>query len=147
MKVVRVGNHSLRVTAHGAKIADAIEREIRVVPTGERIDFTRNALLKDGIEEVFTIPDGTIPDSTSLWVKFYPSRFSEVVEGLDSIFQAPYGCFEQTSSTTYPNVLVLNYMKRTGRLTPEVEIKARKYINAGYQRLLTFEVPDGGFEG
>jgi hypothetical protein len=33
-----------------------------------------------------------------------------------------------------------------GKLTPELEIKARKYINAGYQRLLTFEVPGGGFE-
>ena len=79
-------------------------------------------------------------------MKFYPSRFSEIVEGLESIFQAPYGCFEQTSSTTYPNVLVLDYMKRMGRLTPEIEIKARKFINAGYQRLLTFEVPGGGFE-
>src|SRR5581483_8968250 len=30
--------------------------------------------------------------------------------------------------------------------TPEIEIKARKFITAGYQRLLTFEVPGGGFE-
>jgi hypothetical protein len=43
-------------------------------------------------------------------------------------------------------VLVLDYLKRMGRLTPEIEIKARKFINAGYQRLLTFEVPGGGFE-
>jgi uncharacterized protein YfaS (alpha-2-macroglobulin family) len=43
-------------------------------------------------------------------------------------------------------VLVLDYLKRTGRLKPEVEIEARKFINAGYQRLLTFEVPGGGFE-
>ena len=24
----------------------------------------------------------------------------------------PYGCFEQTSSATYPNILVLDYMRR-----------------------------------
>ena len=146
IKVLRVGNHLLRVTARGAKTADAIEREIRVLPTGDRFDYTKNAVLKDMLAETFTIPPGTIPDSQSLWVKFYPSRFSEVVEGLESVFQAPHGCFEQTSSTTYPNVLVLDYMKRTGRLTPEVEIKARKFINTGYQRLLTFEVPGGGFD-
>jgi uncharacterized protein YfaS (alpha-2-macroglobulin family) len=97
-------------------------------------------------DDAFAIPANAISGSESLRIKFYPSRFSEVVEGLDSVFQAPYGCFEQTSSTTYPNVLVLDYMKRMGRLTPEIEIKARKYINAGYQRLLTFEVPGGGFE-
>ena len=146
IKVLRVGYHSLRVTARGAKIADAIEREIRVLPTGDRFDYTKNAVLKDAFTDTLSIPSGIIPDSQSLWVKFYPSRFSEVVEGLESVFQAPYGCFEQTSSTTYPNVLVLDYMKRTGRLTPEVEIKARKFINAGYQRLLTFEVAGGGFD-
>ena len=146
IRVLRVGNHSLRVTAQGTKIADAIERDIRVLPTGERFEHMKHDVLKDSFADTFTIPPATIPDSQSLRVKLYPSPFSEVVEGLESIFQAPYGCFEQTSSTTYPNVLVLDYMKRVGKLTPEIEIKARKFINAGYQRLLTFEVAGGGFE-
>jgi len=42
--------------------------------------------------------------------------------------------------------LALDYLKSTKQLIPEIEIKARKYINAGYQRLLTFEVPGGGFD-
>jgi type II secretory pathway pseudopilin PulG/5-hydroxyisourate hydrolase-like protein (transthyretin family) len=146
LKVLRVGQHSLRVTAKGTKLADAVEREVRVVPTGEQMEHTQNAVLKANWTDTFTIPPESIPDSHSLRVKFYPSRFTEIVEGLESIFQAPYGCFEQTSSTTYPNVLVLDYLKRLGRLTPEIEIKARKFINAGYQRLLTFEVPGGGFD-
>ena len=144
--VLRVGNHALRVSAQGTKTADAIEREVRVLPTGDRFDYTKNAVLKDAFADTFTVPPEAIPASQNLWLRCYPSRFSEVVEGLDSIFQAPYGCFEQTSSCTYPNVLVLDYMKRMGRMTPEIEIKARKFINAGYQRLLTFEVPGGGFE-
>jgi uncharacterized protein YfaS (alpha-2-macroglobulin family) len=146
IKVLRVGGHALRVTARGTRVADAIEREIRVLPTGDKMEHLKNEVLKDAFADTFSIPAGAIPGSENLWLKCYPSRFSEVVEGLESIFQAPYGCFEQTSSTTYPNVLVLDYMKRTGRLTPEIEIKARKFINAGYQRLLTFEVPGGGFE-
>jgi uncharacterized protein YfaS (alpha-2-macroglobulin family) len=43
-------------------------------------------------------------------------------------------------------VLVLDYMRRTKQLKPEIELKARSYINLGYQRLLSFEVPGGGFE-
>ena len=69
-----------------------------------------------------------------------------MVEGLDAIFQMPYGCFEQTSSTTYPNVLALDYLRQTGKSAPQVEAKARQYINLGYQRLLTFEVSGGGFD-
>lgn len=146
IKILRVGDRSLRVTAQGSKMADAIEREVRVLPVGEKVDYIRNEILRGNFADVITIPSQSIPDSQKLTAKFYPSRFSEIVEGLDSIFQAPNGCFEQTSSTTYPNVLVLDYLKRVGRLTPEIEIRARKFINAGYQRLLTFEVPGGGFE-
>ena len=146
LKALRVGPHSLRVTAQGTKLADAVQREVRVVPTGDRVEHTQNEVLKATWTDRFTIPAGLVPDSQRLWVKFYPSRFTEILEGLESIFQAPNGCFEQTSSTTYPNVLVLDYLQRSGRLTPELEIQARKFINAGYQRLLTFEVPGGGFE-
>jgi hypothetical protein len=64
---------------------------------------------------------------------------------MDSILSMPGGCFEQTSSSTYPNVLALDYMKRTKKLTPEVHAKAEGYIANGYQRLLTFEVRGGGF--
>lgn len=146
IKVLRVGGHALRVSARGTKVADAIEREIRVLPTGDKMEHLKNEVLKDAFADTFSIPAGAIPGSQNLWLKCYPSRFSEILEGLDSIFEEPYGCFEQTSSTTYPNVLALDYLKRTGRLTPEIEIKARKFINAGYQRLLTFEVPGGGFD-
>ena len=64
---------------------------------------------------------------------------------MDGILRMPGGCFEQTSSSTYPNVLALDYMKRTKKLTPEIHAKAEGYIANGYQRLLTFEVPGGGF--
>jgi uncharacterized protein YfaS (alpha-2-macroglobulin family) len=73
-------------------------------------------------------------------VKIYPGVLSQVVEGLDSMLRMPYGCFEQTSSTTYPNVLVLDYLKTTNQAAPEVQMKAEEYINLGYQRLTTFEV-------
>ena len=43
-------------------------------------------------------------------------------------------------------MLVLDYLRRSRKLTPEIEMKATEYINVGYQRLLTFEVPGGGFD-
>jgi hypothetical protein len=49
-------------------------------------------------------------------------------------------------SFTYPNILVLDYLKKTRRVSPEIEMKALEYINAGYQRLLNFEVAGGGFD-
>ena len=46
---------------------------------------------------------------------------------------------------TFPNVLVLNYLKQTKQNSPEIQLKAENYISLGYQRLLTFEVTGGGF--
>jgi hypothetical protein len=40
---------------------------------------------------------------------------------------------------------VLNYLQTTGQTNPELQMTAEKYVGTGYQRLLTFEVPGGGF--
>src|SRR5205814_8975370 len=84
-------------------------------------------------------------DSGTIVVRLCPGAFSQMIEGMDSILRMPGGCFEQTSSSTYPDVLALDYMKRLKKTTPEVHAKAEGYISNGYQRLLTFEVAGGGF--
>jgi uncharacterized protein YfaS (alpha-2-macroglobulin family) len=97
------------------------------------------------MEQTVTIPKETIPGTAHILVKVYPGILSQVVEGLDALLRMPFGCFEQTSSTTYPNVLVLDYLQATNQASPEVQMKAEQYINLGYQRLTTFEVSGGGF--
>src|SRR5262249_50288965 len=46
----------------------------------------------------------------------------------------------------YPNVLVVDYVKKARVASPEILMKAEEYLNVGYQRLLTFERPGGGFD-
>ncbi|MEW6380028.1 MAG: hypothetical protein AB1611_10545 [bacterium] len=92
------------------------------------------------------IPAEAIDDASRITVKVYPCLFSQVVEGLDKLFQVSYGCFGQTTAVTWPNVLALDYLMSTKQVTPEIEMTARQYINQGYQRLLTFECSTGGFD-
>ncbi len=146
LRAKRVGNHRLEVTARGAGVADAVKRSVEVVPDGRRVEQVFNGSLLRPAELNVTVPDTAIEGSPRAVLKLYPSGFSQLVEGLDGIFQMPYGCFEQTSSTTYPNVLALDYLRRTPKSVPEVEAKARQYIHLGYQRLLSFEVVGGGFD-
>jgi hypothetical protein len=40
---------------------------------------------------------------------------------------------------------VLDYLQTTGQANPETQLTAEKFVATGYQRLLTFEVPGGGF--
>src|SRR5947209_136525 len=53
---------------------------------------------------------------------------------------------EQTSSAAYPNILVADYVKKARVANPQILMKAEQYLNVGYQKLLTFERPGGGFD-
>ncbi len=64
---------------------------------------------------------------------------------MDKLLGVPFGCFEQTTSVTYPNILILDYLRQTEQAKPEIELTAEEYISLGYQRLMTFEVGGGGF--
>jgi uncharacterized protein YfaS (alpha-2-macroglobulin family) len=144
----RIGKFKLTLTAHldGSKGRDdVVVREIEVVPNGREQNIVFNGRLEKRVEHELKFAAEAIPDATTISVRLYPGPLSQVIEGMDSILSMPGGCFEQTSSSTYPNVLALDYMKRTKKLTPEVHAKAEGYIANGYQRLLTFEVPGGGF--
>jgi uncharacterized protein YfaS (alpha-2-macroglobulin family) len=146
LRVKKVGKHPLEITAKGSDMEDAVKREIEVIPDGRRVDQVVNGILLQPAETTLTVPNDAIEGSPKATLKIYPSAFSQLVEGLDGIFQRPYGCFEQTSSTTYPNVLALTYLQETHKDSPEVAAKARQYIHLGYQRLLSFEVVGGGFD-
>src|SRR5437773_585979 len=53
---------------------------------------------------------------------------------------------EQTSSSAYPNILVVDYVKKARVASPQLLLTAEQYLNVGYQKLLTFERPGGGFD-
>jgi uncharacterized protein YfaS (alpha-2-macroglobulin family) len=146
IKATKAGMQQLQVSAFAADLSDALKRQIEVVPDGRRVEQVFNGSLQQPGGATLNVPYGAIEGSVQAFVKIYPSTFSQVVEGLDNIFRMPYGCFEQTSSTTYPNIMALEYLQRTKRSAPEVEARARQYIQLGYQRLVSFEVPGGGFD-
>lgn len=145
IQVKQLGMHKLTVFAHGKTMQDAIRREVEVAPDGEKVEESISDRLSATVDHTMTIPENSVAGAQKILVRVYPGVFSQIVDGLDSMLQMPSGCFEQTSSTTYPNILIVQYMTETGQINPELQLKAEGFINAGYQRLLTYEVPGGGF--
>lgn len=141
------GDFALRIEAQGTKMADAVEKTFSVSPFGK---FVSQTILSEQLnEENLTVnalfPKDAIADTEKIIVKLYPNVFSEIVEGLEGMIKLPSGCFEQTSSSLYPNILILKYIKKSGKDSPEIRAKAEDYINQGIQRLLTYELEPGGF--
>jgi uncharacterized protein YfaS (alpha-2-macroglobulin family) len=144
----KIGKFKLTLTGRmsgGSEREDTVVREIEVVPNGEAKEIVFSGRLDSAVRQTVRFPEASVPDASKLFVRLYPGPLSQVIEGMDSILRMPFGCFEQTSSATYPNVLALDYMKRTKKLTPEIHAKAEGFVATGYQRLLTFEVAGGGF--
>lgn len=145
IRAKKPGAFPLTLRATGSKMSDAVRRSVTVMPDGREFVRVKSDRLQAQMKTQIDVPEDAVADATRMLVTIYPGVFSQVVEGLDSILRMPGGCFEQTSSSTYPNVMVTSYLKKMRKTTPEIAMKAEGFINAGYQRLLTFEVPGGGF--
>ncbi|UCH98044.1 MAG: hypothetical protein JSV88_14650, partial [Candidatus Aminicenantes bacterium] len=148
-----VGDHQMVLKALRLKQApgqDAggmLSEKVTVIPVGKEIQKAFNHTLGGNreIRQMIPIPETAIRNSDKLLVRIYPGYFSQVVEGMESMLRMPHGCFEQTTSVLYPDVMVLDYLKKTEQATPEIEKKAKSYIASGYQNLLRYETTPGGF--
>ncbi len=87
-----------------------------------------------------------IPGSLQSNLKLFKSLEGQLLDGIESMLREPGGCFEQTSSSTYPNIYVLKYLRESGKSNPDIEKKALGYIDRGYKRLIGFETSQKGFE-
>lgn len=145
LEATRVGMGRLTVTAKGTRFSDAVRREVRIEADGFPVTKTESGMVTSAVEMTVDVPEGAIEAASVTQLKLYPGMFSQVVDGLENMLHMPSGCFEQTSSTTYPNILVLRYLRDTKKSKPELEATALRYLQAGWQRLVTYEVPGGGF--
>ncbi len=133
-----------RVTATSGKVADAIERSVAVHPDGAELSRTDGGIISGETQLEFQIPGETIPGSVHADLKIYPDLVSQVTEALEGIMARPWGCGEQTISSTYPSLLLLQFEKRSKRSLGPLHERAMRYLQMGYMRLLGYADAGGG---
>ncbi len=147
MKVVvenLAGTEKLRFNFAGNGAYDAITQEIEVCAKGFPVSASFSG---DALDKSFNFNiNEPLAKTIKAELTAYLSVLSDLTEGMESIFREPHGCFEQTSSSTYPNILALNFLQETGDPNPAITKKALDYIDKGYKRLIGFESKSGGFE-
>lgn len=145
LKAKKAGKGVIRIEANSNNTVDIVEREIEIVPPGIKQEISTNGTLSKEKKFIASYPHEAGDEGKKSFVRIYPGALSQVLSGLEQLLRVPFGCFEQTSSVTYPNILILDYMRTKGIDNPEIDMKATEYIGLGYQRLLSFEVETGGF--
>lgn len=135
-----------RITAIGEDASDAIERPVTVHPDGEERAATDSRIFADSATLETDIPVDAIPGTVRGELKIYPSLVGHLFESIEGIMERPYGCGEQTVSSTYPSLLVLRAYRRNNTVPPEnIAARATRYLRAGYERLLNYRAEAGGF--
>lgn len=135
-----------RFTARNSKTGDAIEKPVTVIPFGREIKVSDSSF--DGTTSALkaTIPANALPDNRTGVVRIFPSPLAEFGSAMNKLLERPHGCGEQTTSSTYPNLMVL---KTAGELnlTRDAGLvrAAQQNLDDGYKRLLNYQTPSGGF--
>jgi A-macroglobulin complement component/alpha-2-macroglobulin family protein/MG2 domain-containing protein/carboxypeptidase family protein/A-macroglobulin receptor/macroglobulin-like protein len=147
--VASVNEGKQRITAFGSDASDAIEKPVSVHPDGEELAQTASQVFSEIGSLDVNVPMDAIKRSVHAELKIYPDLMAHAFEGAEGILRRPYGCAEQTISSTYPNVMILRYLEpRNENLSAsmrKIAEKARRYTQAGYERLLGYRAEKGGF--
>ncbi|XP_070070891.1 thioester-containing protein 1 allele S1 isoform X5 [Drosophila takahashii] len=146
-----VGSTTLKITATSPLAGDTIHQKLKVEPEGVT-QFENRAVfinLKDQPELSQSleaeIPSEVVPQSEFIEFSVVGDLLGPTLQNLDNLVRMPYGCGEQNMVNFVPNILVLKYLEVTGRKLPAVETKARKFLEIGYQRELTYKHDDGSY--
>ncbi|XP_063439370.1 CD109 antigen-like isoform X2 [Mytilus trossulus] len=154
IKPTTIGNVMIRVEATSGTqvtdVTDIVEKIVSVDPEGK----TKYG----GVQELFAaqstlqtllvnpeFPSDFVPDSRKITVSVTGDIFGQSLQNLDSMIRTPYGCGEQNMISLVPNIYAMSYMEAVNNVKPEIEQKAKKNMQQGYQRELNYKHQNGGF--
>ncbi|MDB6124141.1 MAG: Large extracellular alpha-helical protein [Pedosphaera sp.] len=167
--VTQPGTAKLKVTAHGGKYADAMEKSYPIYEHGIEKFLSKSGKVRgDDITVKLNIPKERKTESTTLNVQVTPSMAVTMLDALPYLIDYPYGCTEQTMSRFLPAAITAKTLKDLG-LQPE-DVMSRLFggiepasasathpkgkhdlqkldemVKQGLDRLYDFQHADGGW--
>ncbi|WKX89877.1 hypothetical protein Q1695_009039 [Nippostrongylus brasiliensis] len=147
----QIGMVKLTVTAQAGQGGDGVEEPLRVEPEGYRvdrnvpvvIDLTNSTEFEKTVQLLW--PSDVVEGSQKATFELIGDIMGPVLANIEGLVRMPYGCGEQNMLNFVPNIVVLRYLKATNRAEPALEAKAIKFMEAGYQRELTYRRSDNSF--
>lgn len=79
-------------------------------------------------------------------LQLYGGPVDEIIQEFAGMLREPHGCFEQVTSTSYPNALIVGLLQDTDDQRYQDKLRqARSYLASGYRQLSKYEQTGGGF--
>jgi len=149
---IQVGEYSgladLTVDAKAGRYRDTVSRKLDVQPLGFPHETSVGGMLERSASRTFefTLPAEMVRGSISSSVTVYPTPLASMTDALQALIREPFGCFEQTSSTSYPMVMAQQYFLTHTGIEPALIEKTRNLLDVSYKKLTGFETRTKGYE-
>ena len=144
-KAVRqTGAARIEVVARAGALESRESADVPLIASGPRTRQVEQIKLAAGARDLAPYLKGWVPTSerSTFWVTENP--YGDVFEHLKYLIQYPYGCIEQTSSSTRPLLYVSNLLSHVDP-TLVADGKIDDMVMHGVDRLLSMQTPSGGF--
>ncbi|KAM3913953.1 alpha-2-macroglobulin-like [Leptodactylus fuscus] len=168
LKATKLGEVNITVRTEAVNTKEFCGNEIPVVPKKDTTDTIVKTMLvqpggileekshssliciKEGgqpkVEEIsLKIPDNILEDSARAHITVLGDLMGTALQNLDHLLAMPYGCGEQNMVLFAPNIFILQYLEKTHQLNNEIQSKAKKFLESGYERQLTYKRDDGSY--
>lgn len=156
------GTHaSLSLSVHDVDevYSDTVSRLLHILPEGVPVTSDASGTFPSTPDESILVnldeartafAEGDVVEgSISGELKVYPSPLTSLMEAVVALLRKPCGCFEQTSSSHFPNIMIADFMQSMGLEEGEHApffAKTLQHLEEGYQRLVGYETDLDGFE-
>ncbi|XP_021705052.1 CD109 antigen-like [Aedes aegypti] len=150
IKAKKLGEISIKIEAVNQLESDELEHMLRVIPEGRLYHYTGIRFIDlPTISTMFfsikcDIPRDADPGPTEIDVFVDPILMGFLEQHTDSLLKIPTGASKSNLLTFVPNIVLLEYLKETGKVTPSVE-QARNYVSSGYKNQLKYKHSNGAF--
>jgi hypothetical protein len=143
--VGKQGKSPTTLAASAGALRDELTRDIVVVPLGFPQELAKSGEARGRIVHEVDLGDAE-PGTVEASIRFYPSPVASMTQGLEGLMREPSGCFEQASSSNYPNVMVLQYLQQNDPTAVALLDRTRGMLERGYRKLTGYESKAGGYE-
>ena len=140
----KVGSAKLAVIATSGDLVSRADNVVPFTPADPRSRQLHKVELVAGANDLGLYLTGWVPTTERTTVRVTSNPYGDVFDHLKFLVRYPYGCIEQTTSSTRPMLFVNRLMEQ---VDPEMVADGgiQKRVNHGIKRALSMQTSGGGF--
>lgn len=139
-----VGAATLRVVVRSDDLVSEESLDVPFLPAAPKTRIVQRIELEAGRTDLLPYLQGWLPttERSTFWVTANP--YGDTFDHLKYLVRYPFGCIEQTTSTTRPLLFVGQLMSSVDP-TLMADGRLSKMVMHGVNRVLSMQTPEGGF--